>query len=354
MRNRFTLVALIALLCCSAPMTLRGADKDDVKDAKPAKKDAKRHTSLTVAILDFDTNAPGSPDLGKQIGEALTATLTGEDGFTLVDRSSMARTLQENELNLTGLVNTDQATKIGKLVGAKILVTGKVFPLDKQLFFTAKLIGTETSLVEGVLVKGDKDGSLGDLLMQLSDKVAKRLRDAGPKLVAQDDALQDPLPGLKKALAGRKLPKVAVRIAERHVTLAPTVHIDPAAETEVRMVLRDAGFTVIEGDDKQIADAGVKYLVDGEAFSEFAARIATLVNCTARVELKVTNRKTGEVAVTDRETTRAIDLSENIAGKTALQKAGHQLGIRVLEYFDKTLPAAAEKKQSKKQKKSEE
>lgn len=352
MRNRFPIVALTALLTCAAPAMLRAADKDDAADAKPLKKDGKQNATLTVAILDFEANAPGSPDLGRQIGEALTATLTGEDGFTLVDRSSMARTLQESELNLTGLVNTDQATKIGKLVGAKILVTGKVFPLDKQLFFTAKLIGTETSLVEGVLVKGDKDGSLGDLLMQLSDKVAKRLRDAGPRLVAQDDALQDPLPRLKKALAGRMLPKVAVRIAERHVTLGPAAHIDPAVQTEVTMLLRDAGFTVVEGDEKEIADAQVKYLVDGEAFSEFAARIATLVNCTGRVELKIADRKTGEVVYADRETTRAIDLSENIAGKTALQKAGHQLGVRVLEYFDKTLPAG-EKKESQKEKKSE-
>jgi TolB-like protein len=328
---RIPLIALLSLTLCSP---LLAADKEPSK----SKADAGQTPSLTVAILDFDTNAPGSPDLGKQIGEALTATLTGDDGFTLVDRSSMAKTLQENQLNLTGLVNADQATKIGKLVGAKILVTGKVFPLDKQLFFTAKLIGTETSLVEGVLVKGDRDGSLGDLLMQLSDKVAKRLRDAGPRLIARDDALQDPLPGLKKSLAGRKLPKVAVRITERHVTLALAARIDPAAETEVRMILRDAGFTVIEGDEKEIADAGVKYLIDGEAFSEFAARIATLVNCSARVEIKMTDRKTGEVAFTDRQTARAIDLAENIAGKTALQKAGHQLGIRIVQYFDSTIP----------------
>jgi TolB-like protein len=335
----FLLVGSLALNALNLPA--RAADRAEAADAKPAHADAGQDAKpLTVAILDFETNTPATPDLGKQIAEALTATLTGEDGFTLVDRASLARTLQESEMNLTGLVNADQATKIGKLVGAKILVTGKVFPLDKQLFFTAKLIGTETSLVDGVLVRGDKDASLGDLLMQLSDKVARRLRDRGPKLVAKDDAMEDPLPGLKKALAGRKLPAVAVRIAERHVTLAPAERIDPAAETEVRMILRDAGFTVVEGTDKDLAEANVRYVITGEAFSEFAARIATLVNCTARVELTVTDRKTGEVAYTDRETTRAVDLAENTAGKTALQKAARQIAIRLLRHFDKTLPAS--------------
>ncbi len=42
----------------------------------------------------------------------------------------------------------------------------------------------------------------------------------------------------------------------------------------------------------------------------------------------------------DRSTDRAVDLSENIAGKKALQKSGRVLGLRVLEYFNKNLPAA--------------
>jgi curli biogenesis system outer membrane secretion channel CsgG len=338
MRGRTLSIVLGALLAACWPACALAA-KPDKADAKPGNAMPKPAAApLTVAILDFDTSSPGNPELGKQISEALTATLTGEAGFTLVDRSSLARTLQENELSLTGLVNAQQATKIGKLVGAKILVTGKVFPIDKELFFTAKLIGTETTLVEGVLVKGDKDGSLGELLMQLSEKVSKRLRESGPKLVAQEDALQDPLPGLKKALTGRKLPKLAVRIREIHVSSEPAVRLDPAAETEIRMLLKDAGFTIIDGTDKEIADADVNYIIDGQAFSEFAARIATLISCSARLEVKIVDRKTGEVAYSDRETTRAVDLAENTAGKTALQKAARLVGIRILQQFDKTLP----------------
>ena len=294
--------------------------------------------ALTVAILDFDTNAPGNPDLGKQISEALTADLTGDEGFTLVDRSSLARTLQENELSLTGLVNADKATKIGRLVGAKILVTGKVFPLDKQLFFTAKLIGTETSLVEGVLVKGDSDGNLGEMLLQLSDKVSKRLHESGPKLVAQEEGLEDPLPELKKALAGRMLPKVEVRIVESHIGPESVPRLDSAAETEILAVLKGAGFNVIDGREGEAADAGVKYVVEGNAFSEFAARIATLVNCSARLEVKVVDRQTGEVFYSDRVTTRAIDLAENTAGKTALQKAGRMVAVHILRQFVQSLP----------------
>ena len=130
-----------------------------------------------------------------------------------------------------------------------------------------------------------------------------------------------------------------MKINERHVTAGPVARIDPAVETEVRIVLKEAGFTLIEGDTTELADAGVTVIVGGEAVSEFAARIGNLVNCAARVEIKVTERKTGEVLFSDRETTRAVDLAENIAGKTALQKAAHKLAIRLLQHFEETLPA---------------
>ena len=42
--------------------------------------------------------------------------------------------------------------------------------------------------------------------------------------------------------------------------------------------------------------------------------------------------------LSDRQTARAVDLAENIAGKTALQKAAHLLGIRILNHFADTLP----------------
>lgn len=296
---------------------------------------------VSVAVLDFASTTPGNPDLGGQIAEVLAASLSGESGFQLVDRSALTRILQEHELNATGLVAPEQATKIGKLVGARILVTGKAFALDKQIFITAKLIGTETSLLEPVIVKGGKDADTAALIMELSQKVAEKLRTAGPKLVAADEALTDPLPSLKARLAGRKLPKVSVAVTEQHVGAVQAARVDPAVETEVKNVLIAAGFTVVEGSERDLDKAGVDVAVTGEAFSEFNARIGNLVSCSARVELKAADRRDNRVLFSNRATTRAVDLAENTAGKTALQKAGHELGLRLLQHFADTLPPAA-------------
>jgi TolB-like protein len=294
---------------------------------------------LTVAVLDFQASMPGNPELGQQLSETLTAALSGEPGYSLVDRSSLGHTLTEHELTMSGLVSTDQAAKIGKLVGAKILVTGKVFQLDKQIFITAKLIGVETSLVDGIVIKGEKDAEIGTLAMQLAERLAKRIPEAGPKLTASDAAVFDPVPGLKKKLEGRVLPKVSVHVIERHVAEIRAARVDPAVETEIRQLLLQCGFTVVDGDATDDAKAGVTVAITGEAFSEFGARIGTLFSCTDRVEVKVTNLADKTLRISDRDNNRAVDLSENLAAKTALQKSGRALGIRILEHFVETLPA---------------
>jgi hypothetical protein len=112
-------------------------------------------------------------------------------------------------------------------------------------------------------------------------------------------------------------------------------------ETEVKNVLIAAGFTVVEGSERDLDKAGVDVAVTGEAFSEFNARIGNLVSCSARVEIKAADRRDNRVIFSNRATTRAVDLAENTAGKTALQKGGRELGIRLLQHFADTLPPAA-------------
>lgn len=330
---------VVAVSRAAPPATTQAADTRpaDTRPAETRPADGR----VAVAILDFESSTPGAPDLGKQIAEVLAATLSGEPGFQLVDRASMGRLFTEHEFNLTGLVGPGDANKIGKLVGARILVTGKAFALDKQVFVTAKLIGTETSLVDGIIVKGPREADTADLIMELSQKVADRLRTAGPRLVAADEALADPLPGLTAKLAGRKLPKVAIAIAERHVARAQAAAgIDPAVDTEVKNLLIAAGFTVVDGGERELDKAGVDVAITGEAFSEFNARIGNLVSCSARSEVKVVSRRDGQLLFADRSTTRAVDLAENTAGKAALQKGGRELGLRLLRHFADTLPAA--------------
>ena len=51
---------------------------------------------------------------------------------------------------------------------------------------------------------------------------------------------------------------------------------------------------------------------------------------SARAEVNVIRRRDGRIVLADRATTRGVDLAEQVAGKTALQKAGRRLAASLL------------------------
>jgi len=310
-----------------------------------------RAATLTVAVLDFGT-ADGQEELGRQVGETLSIVLSDQPGVTLVERAALERVLQETELSLSGVVKPTEAVKVGKLVGARIMITGRLFAMGNQLFATAKMIGTETSLVEGVMVKGPLEKDVGKLVLELASKVSTTLHEKGASLVARDDVL-DPLPKLKQRLSKLRRPRVGVLITEEHIVPRPAQPPDPAVETEIKRMLIECGFEVQDVGDNQLVDktdllddaaawphslSGVDYIVIGEAFSEPGGRIGNLQCCVARAEINLIHRGEGKILLADRARARGVDLAQHVAGKRALQSAGRTLGLRLLEHLAGSLP----------------
>jgi hypothetical protein len=110
--------------------------------------------------------------------------------------------------------------------------------------------------------------------------------------------------------------------------MAVIVRIDPAAETEFSKFAKDTGFALV--DPLEGPRSMTDVMVTGEGISETASRHGNLVSVKARVEIKAVDRKTGKILVSDRQTAIAVDLTENIAGKTALQNASAILAERIL------------------------
>ena len=281
--------------------------------------------TFPVAVLGFSERGAEVEGLGQKVTDLLLAGLLERSEVFLVDREELNKVLQEQALNLSGAVNPEQAVKVGQLTGAKILVTGSILQTDGKLSLIAKIIGVETTRVVGASVKGGDGDELGALTEQLAKNVAETIKNRASQLVAKPKSNADRAGNINKLLGDAKRPSVRVSITERHVGQAT---IDPAAETEVMMLCKESGFEVI--DDKVAKDATPDVLVTGEGFSEFAGRVGSLVSVKARVEIKVVDRKTGRVLATDRQTTVALDLSEQIAGKSALQEAGAILAERNL------------------------
>ena len=284
-----------------------------------------------AAILPFQERGREVKDLGRKVSDLLFADLVTSSSILLVDREDLDTVLKEQELNLSGMVNPQQATKVGQLTGAKLLITGSVLQIDNTVYLVAKVIGTETSRVLGTSVKGNANGDLGDLAQQLAEKIGALVEKQSGELVAKPVARADRIAKLNKEMGKAKRPVVQVRIPESHIGQAT---IDPAAETEVVLFCKETGFEVL--DAKQRGNNKADVLLQGEAFSEFATRHGNLISVKARLELKAIDRSSGKVLAVDRQTSVAVDLTEHIAAKTALQQAGAAVAERLLPKIART------------------
>ena len=278
---------------------------------------------IPSALFPFAERGNTVKGLGDKVTDLLFADLAESDSIWLVDRQDIDSTLSEQELSASGMVDPAQAVKIGSLTGAKVLISGSVFEVDKKLHIVAKLIGTETSRTLGASVESDGNAALGPQVKVLAGKVSEIIKTKSELLLVPNVKREDGIAALKKVLGDSKLPVVSISIVERHVGQAT---IDPAAETEFSLYYKEAGGTVLAKEERAKADIRI----EGEGFSEFASRRGNLVSVKARVEIKAVDIRTGEVLATDRETAIEVDLTEQIAGKTALQRASACIAARML------------------------
>jgi hypothetical protein len=278
---------------------------------------------FTVAVFDFDSKDEAVQDLGSKVATLLNANLSMQPNLMTVERADLQKVLGEQELGLSGTVSPDTAAKVGQLTGAKVLVTGRVFKVDNQTLIVAKVIGTETSRVYGEMVQGPPTVSIVDLSSNLAAKIAIVISDKGTTLVAKVQSREERVAKLKQALDGKKLPVVSVKINEQHYGRSV---IDPAAQTELSVILQQCGFKLADASSTLKPDVEIS----GDAFSAYGMQKGNLISCKSRVEIKVRDVATGNILLEDRQTSMGVDVAEQTAAKTALQNAADDLADRVV------------------------
>ena len=306
-----TLLATALLIC--APPLVRAADNP-----------------LSVAVFNFQNAESGKlANKGAEAALLLSTQLSTSPEIMLVERQELEKALGEQELGLSGTVSTETAAKVGNLVGAKVLITGRVFEAGSKSYIVVKIIGTETSRVFGEAVTFADASALDKAVGELAPKVAAIIKSQGAALVAKVEDPAARLDHLKKAVAGKKLPSVVISVSEQHLSRAV---IDPAVETELKLTLQQLGFEVIDQKESvKTADVTIR----GEAITEAAGRHGNLISCRSRVELKAVHNPDGKLLLADRQTDIAVDLAESTAAKSALENAARKL-------IDRLVPKIAE------------
>lgn len=279
---------------------------------------------VTVAVLPFE--ASDEKQQGKAIEAAtlLGAHLSANPNVWMVERVELDKILSEQTLKPTGMADTAPTDQVGKLAGAKALVTGRLIHTGDNVTLVVKVMSTATSRVFSETASAPTEASLEKLAAELASKVGKLLAANNTVFHPLVESYEDRIVRLRKLLKNKPLPSVQVSITEQHLR---QVTMDPAVETEFKKVLIDLGYEIV--DSKQPSRAA-DIVITGEAFSESGTRRGQLLSVRARVEVKAMRRSDSKVLAADRETTVAVDIAEAIAGKTALQEAGLTLVERLL------------------------
>jgi hypothetical protein len=179
--------------------------------------------------------------------------------------------------------------------------------------------------VLGASVKGAATDKLDVMVAQLAENISELLSKQAEQLVPKFVSRGDRLAAAKEKFPKGKRPVVFISVNERHIGQPA---IDPAVQTELSVWCKELGFDVLDSETAARSQADI--VISGEGFSELAGRVGNLTSVKARVELKAVDRATSRVIAIDREVALEVDLTEQIAGKQALQEAAVALAERLL------------------------
>ena len=126
---------------------------DDLTATKDLNARTKDKNAKRIAIIYFD-NSGGEPSLDKLkkgLADMLITDLSNINMLAIVERDELESILKEQKLNNSKEFDPNTASKVGKLLGAQIILTGGYFEMMGSLRLDARFIDVET----GKILKAD-------------------------------------------------------------------------------------------------------------------------------------------------------------------------------------------------------
>lgn len=121
-----------------------------------------------VAVLDFKSII-ASEDLGIAVAEILRTELVGLGDYTVIERGMLEQIVEEQSLQLSGAIDSETAVEIGKLAGAKLVVTGSIVKTGSVYTINARFIDVETGVAKiGQNIRGQGEDEISNMVHQLA------------------------------------------------------------------------------------------------------------------------------------------------------------------------------------------
>jgi len=161
-RSLGIVVSLVSLAPMGAGLSAQGRGQD---------------TRPGIAVLSFDNGGSYGQDkenfeaLEKGIAGMMISELAANPSARVVERERIEKVVAEQNLGASGKVSPEAAAKLGKLVGARYVITGAFVDFYGDFQLDARIINVETSEI----VKVESDRMQRDHLFDLIRNVSGRL-----------------------------------------------------------------------------------------------------------------------------------------------------------------------------------
>jgi TolB-like protein len=88
-----------------------------------------------------------SDDLTSHIIGLLETALVNTEKLQMISRQRVQDVLNEQDFGISGYVDDESAQKIGKILGAKYILTGDLVKPEKKYFLNVQILETETAII---------------------------------------------------------------------------------------------------------------------------------------------------------------------------------------------------------------
>ena len=128
-RRLFFLVAFFAAFLFVLSCAGSGKETNGDDETKPRTLPAYNYSGkkIPIVIMDFETRVPGQgARVGLGASDMLITALVKTKKYKVYERDRLNAIMKEQKLQMSGAVDMSTAVQIGKLVGAKYILTGAV------------------------------------------------------------------------------------------------------------------------------------------------------------------------------------------------------------------------------------
>jgi TolB-like protein len=167
LRRAIALTALATVAVSAAPIALRAQGSDQ----RP-----------TVAVLYFNNNSIGKDrndyeNIGRGVSDFLITELSANGGIRVVERDQIGKITAEQDLGASNRIDAETAVKLGKLLGARYLVTGGFMAMPKGgVRLDARAIETETGKIVHTESVSDNADNVVTMIGTLASKLNKGMK----------------------------------------------------------------------------------------------------------------------------------------------------------------------------------